>query len=69
MVYEGNRDLVSDNGNREVAKVVMTNFNQPQGNPEMGQFSSNSSTKTTFFSTELSFFWKFCLDLEMYVRI
>ena len=36
MVYDGNRDLVSANGNREVANVVMTNFNQPQGNPEMG---------------------------------
>ena len=43
MVYDGNRDWVSANGNREVANVVMTNFNQPQGNPEMGQFSSKSS--------------------------
>ena len=43
MVYDGNRDLVSVNGNREVARVVMTNFNQPQGNPEMGQFSNKSS--------------------------
>ena len=43
MVYDGNRDWVSANGNREVANVVMTNFNQPQGNPEMGQFSIKSS--------------------------
>ena len=43
MVYDGNRDWVSANGNREVANVVMTNFNQPQGNPEMGQFSNKSS--------------------------
>ena len=36
MVSIGNQDLVQVNGNQEGTRVVITNFNQPQGNPEMG---------------------------------
>ena len=43
MVSIGDRDLVSDNGNREGARVVTANFDQPQGNPEMGIIQTKSS--------------------------
>ena len=40
----GNRDLVSAIGNDGGARVMSTtNFNQPQGNPETGEFSNKSS--------------------------
>ena len=51
MVSIGNQDLVQVNGNREGTRVVITNFNQPQGNPEMGIFSYKSSM---FVETVLS---------------
>ena len=40
----GNQDLV--NGNREGTGVVSTNFNQPQGIPEMGHHQVISSQGT-----------------------
>ena len=43
MVSIGNRDLVQVNGNQEGTRVVKTNFNQPQGNPEMGHPRTSSS--------------------------
>ena len=43
MVFNGNRDSVSDNGNREGARVEITNFNQPQASPEMGHPRKTSS--------------------------
>ena len=46
MVSNGNRDLVHVNGNWEGARVVSTNFNQPQGIPNKGNHQVKSSKKT-----------------------
>ena len=47
MVYDGNRDLVSDDGNREVVRVSSTNFNETLEISEKGHLNQNTSTSTT----------------------
>ena len=44
MVYDGNRDLVSDDGNREVIRESSTNFNETLEISTKGHLNQNTST-------------------------
>ena len=45
MVYDGNRDLVSDDGNREIIRANSTNFNETLEISTKGHLNLNTSTK------------------------
>ena len=52
IVYEGNRDSVSGNGNREMIREVSTNFNKTLEISTKGHLNQNTSTTSQILDSK-----------------